>query len=117
AYLFGMLGAACVTSSAFMSVQATGAMAVIVADVDLSGRDDPERALFTLSVLTGAVMIAAGLLGLGRALRFVSRSVMTGFVTAVGINIVLGQLDTLTGYESSGANRVLRAVDLLAHFW
>ena len=113
AYLFGLAGGALFTSTAFMAVQGTGAMAIIVADVDLNGRDDPARALYTLSILTGLVMIAAGLLRLGKYLRFVSNSVMTGFITAVGINIVLGQLDDFTGYESSGSNRVVRAFDLL----
>jgi SulP family sulfate permease len=112
-YLFGMVGGALFTSTAFMAVQATGAMSIIIADVDIADRDDPTRSLVTLSVLTGAVMIVAGALRLGTFLRFVSNSVMTGFITAVGINIVLGQLDDFTGYEAEGGNRVSRAVDLL----
>jgi SulP family sulfate permease len=115
AYLFGMVGAAAFTSSTFMAVQSTGAMALVVADTDLASRPDPDRALFTLAVLTGLVMVAAGLLGGGRLLRFVPTAVMTGFVTAVGVNIVLGQLANLTGYEGQGANRVLRALDVLLH--
>lgn len=114
-YLFGMVGGALFTSTAFMAVQATGAMSIIVADVDLGGREDPDRALFTLTVLTGVLMIAAGVLRLGSFLRFVSNSVMTGFVTAVGANIVLGQLDNLTGYAAEGGNRITRTLDLLVH--
>jgi SulP family sulfate permease len=34
--------------------------------------------LFTLSVLTGVIMLAAGLLRLGSVLRFVSNAVMVG---------------------------------------
>ena len=45
AYLFGVAGGTLFTSTAFMAVQGTGAMAIIVADVDLGGRDDPARAL------------------------------------------------------------------------
>jgi SulP family sulfate permease len=55
----------------------------------------------------------AGVLHFGSFLRFVSNSVMTGFITAVGINIVLGQLDNFTGYVADGDNRVTRAFDLL----
>ena len=117
AYLFGMVGASFFTSASFMAVQATGAMAIIVADVDLAGRPDPARSLFTLSVVTGVVMVVAGLLKLGSILRFVSKAVMTGFIAAVGINIVLGQLNTFTGYEADGKNRVARAFDLVTHFW
>jgi len=116
-YLYGLAAGALFTSTTFMAIQGTGAMAIIVADVDLASRDDPVRALVTLSMLTGVVMIVAGLLRLGSFLRFVSNSVMTGFITAVGVNIVLGQLDDFTGYEADGANRVLRAFDLLLNFW
>ena len=116
-YLYGLAAGALFTSTTFMAIQGTGAMAIIVADVDLASMDDPVRALVTLSILTGVVMIVAGLLRLGSFLRFVSNSVMTGFITAVGVNIVLGQLDDFTGYEADGANRVLRAFDLLFNFW
>ncbi len=115
-YLFGMVGGALATSSVYMTVQATGAMAIVVADVGLSsyGEDEP-KALFTLAILTGVVMLAAGLLKLGFVLRFVSNAVMVGFISAVGINIILGQLDNFTGYEAEGGNRVARTFDLLLH--
>jgi SulP family sulfate permease len=116
-YLYGIVGAALITSSTLIADQATGAMSLVVADADLGSRPDPERALWTLAVLTGVVMIAAGLLRGGALLRFVPSSVMTGFVTAVGVNIVLGQLGDFTGAETSGANRVMRTLDLLLHPW
>ena len=116
AYLFGTIGGSLFTSSAFMAVQATGAMAIIIADVPaVHSADDPARALFTLSVLTGVVMLAAGFLRLGSVLRFVSNAVMVGFISAVGVNIILGQLANLTGYKAEGANRVVRAVNTLIH--
>jgi SulP family sulfate permease len=115
-YMAGTVSGALSTSSSFMAVQATGAMAIIVADVSLvhSG-EDPGRALFTLSILTGVLMMLAGFFKLGSLLRFVSNSVMVGFISAVGVNIVLGQLDNLTGYDSQGNNRILRALDLLCN--
>ena len=115
AYLFGMVGAAFVTSSTFMAVQATGAMSLVVADAGLGSSADPERALFTLAVLTGIVMIAAGLLRGGTLLRFVPTAVMTGFVTAVGVNIVLGQLGSFTGADLEGNGRLAKTIDLLLH--
>jgi len=102
AYLFGMLGGALFTATPLMAVQSTGALAVIVADVGLNENPDPARALFTLSMLTGIAMLAAGVLGLGKLLRFVSTAVLTGFLAALGINIVLSQLATLTGYQPGG---------------
>ena len=62
----------------------------------------PARALFTLSVLTGLVMLAAGFFRLGSMLRFVPNTVMVGFISAVGVNIILGQLANLTGYKATG---------------
>ncbi|MEA2001505.1 MAG: SulP family inorganic anion transporter [Actinomycetota bacterium] len=116
AYMVGTFTGGLFTSSSFMAVQATGAMAIIVADVDaVHTGDDPERVLFTLAIMTGIVMLVAGLLKLGSTLRFVSNAVMVGFINAVGVNIVLGQLDDFSGYEAQGANRVLRALDLLFH--
>jgi SulP family sulfate permease len=114
-YLFGLAGGALFTGTAAMAIQGTGAMAIIVADVDLDRYDDPVRALATLSVLTGLIMIVAGALRLGRLLRFVSNSVMTGFINAVGISIVLGQLGNFTGYQSAADNRVAATVDLVLH--
>lgn len=116
AYLFGTVGGSLATSSAFMTVQATGAMAIIIADVPaVHSGDDQARALFTLSVLTGVVMLAAGFLRLGSVLRYVSSTVMVGFISAVGVNIVLGQLANFTGYQAAGANRVVRAVSTVLH--
>lgn len=115
AYLFGMVGAALVTSSAFMAVQATSAMALVVSDAQLGRYPDPDRALFTLAVLTGVVMAVAGLLRGGRLVSFVPTPVMTGFVTAIGVNIVLGQLSNFTGYQATGPNRLLKTLDVLLH--
>jgi len=115
AYLFGMVGATFFTSSTFMAVQATGAMALIVSDSDLQSRADPDRALYTLAIMTGIVMIIAGFLGGGRLVRFVPTAVMTGFLTAVGVNIILGQLSNFTGYSSQGTNRLTKVFDLLLH--
>ena len=116
AYMVGTITGAFFTSSAFMAVQATGAMSMVVADVPaVHDASDPARALFTLSVLTGVIMLAAGLLRLGSVLRFVSNAVMVGFLSAVGVNIILGQLANFTGYQAQGSNRVLRAFDTLLH--
>jgi SulP family sulfate permease len=95
-----------------MAVQATGAMASVTADVPVvnSGHDQA-RALFTLAVLTGVVMLAAGFLRLGSVLRYVSNTVMVGLISAVGVNIILGQLANLTGYKAAGANRVIRGIN------
>ena len=115
-YLVGTFTGALVTSSSFMAVQATGAMAIVIADVnEVKHASNPARALFTLSLVTGILMILAGLFRLGVLLRFVSNAVIVGFINAVGVNIILGQLSNFTGYKGRGSNRVVRAVDTLIH--
>ena len=113
-YMIGTFTGAFFTSSAFMSIQATSAMALVVASVPQIARGpDPNAPLFTLAILTGLFMLAAGLLKLGSLVRFVPNAVMTGFVNAVAILIILGQLDDFTGYGTTGANRIFRTWDLL----
>ena len=75
-----------------MAVQATSAMSIVIADSNIGALRDPVSAVSTLAILTGIVMIIAGLLNGGRLLRFVPSAVMVGFVSAIGVNIVLGQL-------------------------
>lgn len=113
-YMMGTFTGALFTSSAFMSIQATSAMALVVASVpQITHGPDPNAPLFTLAILTGLFMLAAGLLKLGSLVRFVPNAVMTGFVNAVAILIILGQLDDLTGFGTTGANRIVRTWDLL----
>ena len=115
-YMVGTVAGAVATSSSFMAIQGTGAMAMILSDVPaVHNATDPSRALFTLSVLTGAIMLAAGLFKLGSILRFVSNAVMVGFINAIGVNIILGQLSNFTGYSAPGANRIIRALQTLLH--
>lgn len=60
-------------------------------------RDHGVRYLFAATILMGLIQVAAGLLGLGRLMRFVSQSVMTGFVNALAILIFLAQMPQLVG--------------------
>lgn len=73
---------------------ATAATAVVMVDLV---RDHGVQYLFAATILMGVFQILAGLARLGRLMRFVSRSVMTGFVNALAILIFLAQLPELTG--------------------
>ncbi|MAB12682.1 SulP family inorganic anion transporter [Parvibaculum sp.] len=53
--------------------------------------------LLAATVLAGVLQVAAGYLKLGNFMRFVSRSVMTGFVNALAILIFMAQLPELMG--------------------
>lgn len=104
------------TSSHFLSIAVTSAMALIVGSTLANvPSDDQTAALFTLTLLVGVFGILAGLLKLGRLMRYVANSVMVGFLTGVSVLIVLSQLGDLTGYSSKYSNKVAQAVDLLLH--
>ncbi|MDI7776374.1 SulP family inorganic anion transporter [Asticcacaulis sp. EMRT-3] len=71
---------------------ATGSMTLLMAGmVKQHGLDF----LFATSILTGLFQILIGVLRLGRLIRFVSRSVMTGFVNSLAILIFMAQLPQL----------------------
>ena len=73
---------------------ATAATAVLFVDlVRLHGL----QYLFAATILAGAIQIAIGALKLGRVMRFVSRSVLTGFVNALAILIFMAQIPELIG--------------------
>lgn len=73
---------------------ATGAMALVMVSLV---REHGLDYLLAATILAGALQVLAGRVGLGRLMRFVSRSVVTGFVNALAILIFLAQLPELTG--------------------
>jgi SulP family sulfate permease len=108
--------AAVATSSVFMNVSITSAMAFSVGDAlgDLSG-GERVQALVVLTVLVGLFQLLLGVLRLGGVIRFVSNAVMTGFLAGLAVLIVLGQLGDLTGYDSAYSNKMAQALDMLLH--
>jgi SulP family sulfate permease len=73
---------------------ATGAMAVLLVSLV---RDHGLEYLLPATILTGILQIAAGAFKLGNLMRFVSRSVVTGFVNALAIIIFMAQLPQFEG--------------------
>jgi SulP family sulfate permease len=73
---------------------ATGAMALLMVTLV---KEHGLEYLLAATVLTGVIEILAGALKLGSLMRFVSRSVVTGFVNALAILIFLAQIPELTG--------------------
>jgi len=71
---------------------ATGAMALLMVFLV---KEHGLQYLLGATILTGLLQIAAGWLRLGSLMRFVSRSVITGFVNALAILIFMAQLPEL----------------------
>lgn len=72
---------------------ATGAMALLMVTLV---REHGLQYLLAATLLCGVLQIGAGYLRLGSLMRFVSRSVVTGFVNALAILIFMAQLPELT---------------------
>ncbi|MDQ8032292.1 MAG: SulP family inorganic anion transporter [Bordetella sp.] len=73
---------------------ATGAVALLITTLV---KDHGVAYVFAAAVLAGLLQIGAGLLRLGSLMRFVSRSVITGFINALAILIFMAQLPELIG--------------------
>ena len=73
---------------------ATGAMALLMVTLV---RDHGLQYLMAATLLTGVFQILMGVLKLGALMRFVSKSVVTGFVNALAILIFMAQLPQFIG--------------------
>jgi SulP family sulfate permease len=87
---------------------ATGAMALVV--VPLVAEHGVEY-LLAATVVAGLIQVGLGILRVPRLMRFVPRSVMTGFVNALAILIFLAQVPYLR--EGGGLGLVLVAAGLV----
>ena len=88
---------------------ATAATAVLMVTLV---RDHGLQYLLAATVLAGLIQIGAGFLKLGFVMRYVSKSVMTGFVNALAILIFLAQLPELDPTTVTWLTYVLVAAGL-----
>jgi len=96
-FVYAMLG-----SSRVLSMSSTTTLAILTATqlaLAVPGGDPAQlmAAAATLSLLTGAFLILAGLLRLGFLANFISDPVLTGFKAGIGLVIMVDQLPKLLG--------------------
>jgi len=105
-------------STSLLIVTLTNAMALVAGEqLTQLSPEDPVRAMFTLTLLVGVIMAGLGALNLGSVIRFVSKEVMSGFVFATALLIVLGQYKDLVGYTSTlDASKLVKAIDITRNF-
>ena len=106
------------TGSILMISTLTSAIALSTASViRVAGIQDSQmpQALFTITFLVGAIMFAMGLLRLGMVVNFVSNAVMTGFVAAASLLIIIGEMGDFSGYHPSGPNKLMEMLNWFAH--
>jgi sulfate permease, SulP family len=86
-------------TSRTLAVGPVSVAAIMVAHAlsQLPAGSDPVSAALTLALLSGAFLIAMGLLRMGVIANFLSHPVLSGFTSAAAIIIVVSQLPGLTG--------------------
>ncbi len=89
---------------------ATGAMALVVVGLV---REHGVEYLLAATILAGVIQVVLGLLGVSKLMRFVPRSVMTGFVNALAILIFLAQIPHLTDGGALGYALVAAGLALI----
>ncbi|HEV3255792.1 MAG TPA: SulP family inorganic anion transporter, partial [Gemmataceae bacterium] len=94
-------------SSSYLINGPTNAISLVVFSavaVFSAGPDDPEhmQRVALLAILVGLIQVVIALLKLGDLTRYISESVVLGFMAGAGILIALGQVPNLLGLERSG---------------
>jgi MFS superfamily sulfate permease-like transporter len=112
--LFALLG-----SSRHLVVGADSATAAILAAGLLgqaAGGSQRYVALAGLAaLLTGVMLLLARVIRLGFLANFLSRTVLVGFLTGVGVQVAVGQLPEMLGVHSGGSGTVGKVQGLLSH--
>lgn len=110
AFFVGPVSGGLTSSTRLMVVTTTSAAALAAGSAlgSYSG-EDRSAAMILLTLLTGGLMIGAALLRLSRYIRFVSYSVMLGFLTGIAVNMVLGQIPDLLGIDADGPVSIVKA--------
>ena len=85
----------------------TGAMTAIL--VTLAAKYGMQGILISC-FFAGIILIAAGILKLGRIIYYIPSSVITGFTSGIAIIIALGQLDNFFGVTSSGSLAITKFI-------
>ena len=67
--------------------------------VNFTNRSDYFEFVFALSIIAGLVYLLFGIFKLGSIIRYVSNSVLVGFLTAIGVIIISYQFGNLLGVE------------------
>ena len=76
----------------------------VVAGFAAVGSEEFVALSIALAIITGILLVLAGLFRLGVMADFLSKPVLDGFVVGVAITVLVGQLDKLMGFEPEHAD-------------
>ncbi len=71
--------------------------------------------LLVAGFLAGLIQIIMGLTGIGRVVKFIPYTVITGFTTGIGILIIIGQLGNLTGIPLTGDGIITKLISFFSN--
>jgi len=112
----GPIAGGLATRSRLMVITTTSAAALATASAIRNLRPDQRPGGVALITLLVAAALGVGAaLQVGRYTRFVSYSVMTGFLSGVAINIICSQIPVLTQVHARGPDALVRALYVLTH--
>jgi SulP family sulfate permease len=104
------------SNTRLMVISATSAAALAAGSaLQNVAPDQRPAAIALLVILVGIALVGAGIARLGRYTRFVSYSVMIGFLSGISVNIVCSQIADLTGTQAHGDFPLAKAIDVLIH--
>jgi sulfate permease, SulP family len=110
--VFAVLG-----SSRHLVVAADSATAAILAaaltGLAAVGSERYVRLAGLAALLVGGMLLLARLARLGFAANFLSRTVLVGFLTGVGIQVAAGQLPDMLGVTATGKSTLTKLVDIV----
>jgi high affinity sulfate transporter 1 len=113
--LLPMAAYAVLGSSRHLVVAADSATAVILAaaltGLAVTGSERYVQLAGLAALLTGAMLLAARLAGLSFLANFLSRTVLVGFLTGVGIQVAAGQLPDMLGVTAAGGQTLAKLVN------
>src|SRR6516164_10144818 len=108
--VFAVLG-----SSRHLVVAADSATAAILAaaltGMAVAGSERYVRLAGLAALLTGVMLLIARVIRLSFLANFLSRTVLVGFLTGVGIQVAAGQLPDMLGVKAAGSETVPKVVN------
>lgn len=88
----------------------TAVSMVVIASIVAANNGDVAQALpaiLTVFLLAGVILIGLGLLGVGTYIRYMPYPVVSGFMTAIGVIILVTQLSPMLGYYAKEDQRLI----------
>ncbi len=95
----------------------TALSTVVIAGIIAANNGDVDQALpaiLTVFLLAGVFQIGLGVLGLGKYIRYIPYPVVSGFMTAIGLMIIISQFAPSLGYNAKQDSEMVSQFEVQA---